>query len=90
MRDCHASDDGDIIAIDGKTLRHSILFIPTGSYHAFLLSTNQPLAVLFPRSTPVSICKTLTRQGKHQQIENNSLAQRITPSPGTTSSEPIR
>ncbi|ECC3298649.1 ISAs1 family transposase [Salmonella enterica subsp. enterica] len=23
MRDCHSSDDGDIIAIDGKTLRHS-------------------------------------------------------------------
>lgn len=23
MRDCHSSDDGDIIAIDGKTLRRS-------------------------------------------------------------------
>lgn len=23
MRDCHSPDDGDIIAIDGKTLRHS-------------------------------------------------------------------
>lgn len=23
MRDCHSSDDKDVIAIDGKTLRHS-------------------------------------------------------------------
>ncbi len=25
MRDCHSSDDKDVIAIDGKTLRHSLM-----------------------------------------------------------------
>ncbi len=41
MRDCHSSDDKDVIAIDGKTLRHSMTRVAAGERFMSLVRSQQ-------------------------------------------------